>query len=260
VASSGLTNPAVVSLAVGGANLFAGTFGGGVCLSTNTGTSWSAVDSGLTNGNILSFAVNGTNLFCGTLGGGVFLSTNSGASWSAVDSGLTNGDVASFAVSGGNLFCGTLGGGVFLSSNSGANWIAVNTDMTAANVYSLAISGTNIFAGTDGTGVFRRPLSELITSAQSSSSQIPVAFKLQQNYPNPFNPSTIIQYGLPRRSYVTLTVYNALGQQVAILQDGEQEAGYHEVKLDGSNLASGVYFYRLQAGDFVQAKKLLLLR
>jgi hypothetical protein len=85
-------------------------------------------------------------------------------------------------------------------------------------------------------------------------------FTLSQNYPNPFNPATMIRYGIPYRSRVRLAVFNTLGQQVAVLQDGEQDAGRHEVKFDGSVLASGVYFYRLQAGSFTQAKKLLLLR
>jgi hypothetical protein len=83
---------------------------------------------------------------------------------------------------------------------------------------------------------------------------------LYQNYPNPFNPSTTIRYGLPSRSHVTLTVFNTLGQQVATLVQGEQEAGYHEAVFDASGLASGVYLYRLQAGDFVASRKLILVR
>jgi hypothetical protein len=75
---------------------------------------------------------------------------------------------------------------------------------------------------------------------------LPESFRLYQNYPNPFNPSTTIRYGLPGRSHVTLAVFNTLGQRVAVLQEGEQEAGYHESVFDASGLASGVYLYRLQ--------------
>jgi M6 family metalloprotease-like protein len=85
-------------------------------------------------------------------------------------------------------------------------------------------------------------------------------FMLSQNYPNPFNPSTTIRYGLPYKSVVQLNIYNALGQQVDLLVHGEQEAGYREAHFDGGNLPSGVYFYRLQAGTFVETKRLLLIR
>ncbi len=89
---------------------------------------------------------------------------------------------------------------------------------------------------------------------------LPGEVRLSQNYPNPFNPSTTIRYGLPERSIATLIVFNTLGQQVALLQNGEQNAGYHEVRFDGSGLSSGVYFYRLRTGDFVETKRFLLLR
>ena len=88
----------------------------------------------------------------------------------------------------------------------------------------------------------------------------PSTYELDQNYPNPFNPSTTIRYGLPHKSTVALIVYNTLGQLVAQLVNGEQEAGYHEVQFDGRSLATGVYFYRIQAGDFVQTRRLLLLK
>jgi hypothetical protein len=123
----------------------------------------------------------------------------------------------------------------------------------------MAFSDSFAFIGTNSS-LWRRPLSEMTTSVESSSGRHLLAFDLRQNYPNPFNPSTTIHYALPARSPVTLSVYNTLGQQVSTLVNENQEAGYHDVKFDGSNLASGVYFYRLQAGDFVQTKKLLILR
>jgi hypothetical protein len=84
---------------------------------------------------------------------------------------------------------------------------------------------------------------EAVTGVVGPGTTIPGTLQLEKNYPNPFNPSTTIRYGLPNRSHVTLAVFNTLGQQVALLENGEQEAGYHEVKFDGNGLGTGVYFY-----------------
>jgi len=93
---------------------------------------------------------------------------------------------------------------------------------------------------------------------------LPAVYALEQNYPNPFNPSTVIKYALPQKAYVTLTVYNTLGQRVALLVNQHEEAGYHNVVFDNPGLASGVYFYRIHAAgskeSFVATKKLLLLK
>jgi hypothetical protein len=99
----------------------------------------------------------------------------------------------------------------------------------------------------------------MITSVPPSV-QLPTQFALLQNYPNPFNPSTTIRYALPHSSFVTLTVYNTLGQQVAQLVNEQQQAGYHNAVFRGDGLASGVYFYRLNAESVVDVKKLVLLR
>jgi hypothetical protein len=253
----------VFAFAISGINLFAGA-SGGVFLSTNNGSGWSVASTGLTNSYVKSLAVSGTNLFAGTYGGGAFLSTNNGTTWSAVNTGLTDTYVNALAASGTNLFAGTFGG-VFLSTNNGTSWTQVNTGLTSSSVLALAFSpngavGTNLFAGTDGRGIWKRPLSEMITSAEELSTDLPAQFLLDQNHPNPFNPSTTIRYSLPRRARMTLSVWNTLGQQIAVLHNGEQDAGYYELRFDGSGLSSGVYFYRIQAGEFVQTRKLLLQR
>jgi hypothetical protein len=97
-------------------------------------------------------------------------------------------------------------------------------------------------------------------TAVNSGGAVPVEFTLKQNFPNPFNPTTTIDYTLPASSRVLLKVYDVLGREIRTLVDERQIAGDHSVKLDGSNLASGVYFYRLQAGTYAETRKLLLLR
>jgi hypothetical protein len=88
----------------------------------------------------------------------------------------------------------------------------------------------------------------------------PSAFSLAQNYPNPFNPSTVIRYQVPEAGDVKLVVVDMLGREVAVLVNERRSAGVHEVTFDGAGLPSGVYFYRLQAGDVAQTRKLLLVR
>ena len=85
-------------------------------------------------------------------------------------------------------------------------------------------------------------------------------YSLYDNYPNPFNPLTTIEYSLPQSGDVSLIVYNLIGEEVARLINGEQNVGYHEVSWDASNVPSGIYFYRLQAGDFVETRKMVLLK
>jgi hypothetical protein len=236
--------------------------------------SWFPVNTGLTDKPIRCLALSpdagGTGwgyIFAGTQGDGVYRSTNNGMSWAAVNTGLTGKTVEAFAVSppsGGagvtNLFAGTLSGGVFLSTNNGANWSAVNAGLKDTAVYPLVVSGSNLFAGTPGSGVWKRPLSEMITSIGGLTGELPYEFSLRQNYPNPFNPSTIIRYSLPATSHVALSVYNALGQPAATLVDENQEAGFHEVRFDGTRFASGVYFYRLRTGNYTETKKAMLVR
>ena len=89
---------------------------------------------------------------------------------------------------------------------------------------------------------------------------MPSQFVLHQNYPNPFNPSTTISYQLPTQSHVTLKVYDLLGREVTTLMSEVKQPGMYTVQFDGSGLASGVYFYRMEAGSFTSVKKLLLLR
>jgi hypothetical protein len=104
-----------------------------------------------------------------------------------------------------------------------------------------------------------------LTAIFDEDPEIPDRFELFQNYPNPFNPDTKVKFGLPLQTDVKLTVYDILGREVTVLIDDQLEAGYHEIIWDGKNrqgkdIASGVYFYRLETEDFSDIKKMLLLK
>ncbi|MBO6792291.1 MAG: leucine-rich repeat domain-containing protein [Balneolaceae bacterium] len=99
------------------------------------------------------------------------------------------------------------------------------------------------------------------TKDEHSNSGLPEVFTLNQNYPNPFNPSSTIQFGIPEASSVRLEVFNLLGQKVSTLVAGDKmQAGWHSVQFDAGNLASGVYIYRIEAGNFVQTKRMMLIK
>ncbi len=99
-----------------------------------------------------------------------------------------------------------------------------------------------------------------LTAVRETGPTVPASYELSQNYPNPFNPTTQIKYSVPRNGFVTLKVYNVLGQEVATLFSGVQRAGNYAATFDGSRFASGVYFYRLQAGSVSITRKLMLIK
>jgi DNA-binding beta-propeller fold protein YncE len=100
----------------------------------------------------------------------------------------------------------------------------------------------------------------VVSVSQEQNLQLPKTFSLSQNYPNPFNPTTTIRYALPSSANVKLVVYDLLGREIATLVNEEQSAGWKEVQWNATGFASGMYFYRLNAGGFVEVKKMLVVK
>jgi hypothetical protein len=172
--------------------------------------------------------------------------------------GPYGGFVLSLAISENNIFTGTWDG-IFLSTDNGSSWNAVNNGLTDLYVRALAISGNNIFAGTAISGVWRRPISEMI-AVEENKDNLPTEFVLEQNYPNPFNPSTTFRYSIPNESKVIIKVYDILGKEIEALVSEEKPAGTYELTWNAKNLPSGIYFYRIQAGSFIDTKKMILVK
>ncbi|MCJ7553749.1 MAG: T9SS type A sorting domain-containing protein, partial [Ignavibacteriaceae bacterium] len=101
---------------------------------------------------------------------------------------------------------------------------------------------------------------QVIVTGIEDEIQVPLTFSLEQNYPNPFNPTTTIEYQIPEMSFVTLKIYDVLGSEVATLVNEEKSVGTYELNWNAANLPSGVYFYRIQAGSFIETKKMVLLK
>ena len=115
----------------------------------------------------------------------------------------------------------------------------------------ITINGTNSGSGTFCNGT---------VAVEIDSSNLPDKFDISQNYPNPFNPSTTIKFQVPSSGIVSLKVYDVLGKEVATLVNEEKPAGSYEINFNASQLSSGIYFYKIQAGSFIQTKKMILLK
>jgi len=155
-------------------------------------------------------------------------------------------------------------------STNGTTWTVLATTNASATSYSdngLA-DGTYSYRvrAVDATvpeSAYSNTASATVTTVVTGVSDLsgtPTEFALMQNYPNPFNPSTKIRFALPNSANVHIAVYNLIGQEIAQLASGEMSAGYHEVVWDASNVNSGIYFYRIQAGSFTELKKMILMK
>jgi hypothetical protein len=101
---------------------------------------------------------------------------------------------------------------------------------------------------------------DIPVGVNTQNNNIPSSFGLYQNYPNPFNPSTVISFDLPQRAFVKLNVYDMLGREIAVLMNGEMNAGSHSFTFKGEGLSSGMYFYKLKANGFSEVRKMMLVK
>jgi len=162
---------------------------------------------------------------------------------SALDTVMSGADVDGLAIDG---------------TNNRIHWI----DYSAYSIKRVDFDGTNRIEIIGGFGPLTRVDTDYNPSAVPVTlrEELPVKYELFQNCPNPFNPSTTINYSLTSQQHVTLALYDLLGRKVKILVDETKPAGTHEARFTPDNLASGVYMYRLQAGKFVQTRRLMLLK
>jgi len=240
--------------------LFAGVGGKGVFRSTDFGSFWYSSNSGI-SGPLSEFPetfLSVDSLLYVGAGAGIFLSVDSGRAWTPRSTGLGGNGLRHLAVSSPYLFAGTSQGGVYTSSNGGMSWRAFNAGLISYTIFQIIPAGPYLFAATYG-GLWRRLISD-VTSVERINTSTPTNHTLNQNYPNPFNSSTRIQFSLAHEDYVTLRVFNLLGAEVASLLSQELHAGTYSTTWNANGVASGIYFYRLQAGEFVETKKMVVVK
>ena len=228
--------------------------------STDAGLNWTLAQTGTGTLRDVSSPSPGCALADGFSGSRGILqrTTNGGQSW---DSVVVNG-VSSFVLS--SFYSADTGyvfnsrGVMYRTVSGGKSWdtLGVGPISYSPSGVSITSANTAVLVGSSGMIYFAvSPLTGIGSAVRGAQS-----FILSQNYPNPFNPSTTIQYTLPVKEHVVLSVFNTLGERIAVLVDEEEQEGRHQVRFDGSNLATGVYYYRLQAGTSATTKKLSLVR
>ena len=225
--------------------------------SDDTGKNWIQLKNIADIGLVTAISEIDSLVYLAGYGGGIYTSTDTGKSWT-----LNQGSyapVSTFLPYNHSLFVGAAGG-VYLIWNEAKNWALLDSG-SSLGVSCLAISDSFLYAGTYSGGVLHCPLAGLIpTSVNQRENRLPDQYEVKQNFPNPFNPTTTIHFELPKESYVQLKLYNILGQNVLIILDENRPAGMYDVQVNAGNLASGIYFYRIKAGNFVQTKKMVLMK
>ncbi|MCH8034452.1 MAG: T9SS type A sorting domain-containing protein [Bacteroidetes bacterium] len=156
-----------------------------------------------------------------------------------------------------------LGGSFVTTPDIKMNGAGIFPDSTFGGRAGYRLTGSDscfaVFVGPAGVTAYGvSGCSGPVTSVEND--EIPVSYSLSQNYPNPFNPSTLIKYSVPENGFVRLSIYNLVGEEISVLVNETVDAGFYEVAFNAANLSSGTYFYRLQAGNTIQVKKMVLLR
>lgn len=259
----GLENADIRAITKKGNLLFVGSDTEGMFLSSDEGASWIEINNGLPPTYFLyarTLASVGDNVFLGNVfRGGIYMTTNNGENWVKQNNGIYDSVVFAFTTKDSILFASDYTDGLYITKNLGQNWICKGDPLYQKDVRTLCIAGGYIFAGCNGFGVWRRPLSEVI-SVKQINTKVPEKMYLYQNYPNPFNPSTNIKFQVKDNSVITIKVYDILGKEIMELVNGKYASGVYEVHFDGSILSSGTYFYKMQVGDFVQVRKMILTK
>ena len=247
-------------------NVYAFTDFNEIFYSTNMGSNWTLLDDSWDRGFSFAKIDNNGNFVTWTIKRGLFKRNSSGAiSFLGVPKDWIIKDIAFHPLKDSVMMIAVRynpnkpdHGGIYITNNSGKSWQQINTGLEDFNAISIGLDKNGDAVASTSTAIHRSK--SIVTGIKEKLVSIPEKYILRQNYPNPFNPSTVISFQLTAFSKVILKVYDVLGREVATLVNGEKPAGSYKVNFDTSKLASGVYFYRLTAGDFTQTKKMILLK
>ncbi len=180
---------------------------------------------------------------------------------------LTDNKIKSILCIGDTVVASSITTGVHVSSNGGINWTLKNEGFSVIpNNPNMVVHKGYLFLLSSGGILWKRSLSDLMTTVNKLGNSVPDKYVLKQNFPNPFNPLTKIRFAIPLchsgagRNPVVLKVYDIMGREVQTLVNESLQPGTYETTFDGANLTSGIYFYKIVAGDFVETRKMLMIK
>ncbi len=240
-----------------GGSILTGSYNTGIWRSTNNGVNWTSSGTSQTGAVTIFGAVqhpNGT-IYMNNLGT-CLRSTDDGVTWTTVSLGWFQ-QLWCFTIAGSTLMFGTPDG-LYKSTDNGGTWTNHKDGLMWTQVGYLAADANGyVFAGTQ-SGLYKS--SQPVNAVKELNDAIPSSYSLEQNYPNPFNPTTKFEFRITNREFVLVKVFDVLGREVATLVNEELHPGTYQTEWNAEGKASGVYIYRLTAGEFTETRRMVLIR
>ncbi len=229
----------------------------GIYRSSNNGISWDLVFPS-NSSTPVSIAAQDSFVYVGDISSGIMTSYDYGLGF--INFGLGQYGVFSILPLKDSVYVGTQQDSpeAFKSDSYGIDWFEIGGGLVSPlSLETLTNDDQNIYGGSPEKGIWVRPRFDVVSVKEGT---FPYKYELSQNFPNPFNPTTKINYQIPELSFVSLKVYDILGNEITTLVNDEKPAGRYEADFNAKNLSSGIYFYRLQAGKFIHTFKMILLK
>jgi hypothetical protein len=233
--------------------------------STNGGSNWTPAAFSATGSTVINAILldpsNANRIYLGT-NQGIYYTTNGGTNWQAPSTWMSTVCLNADPKTANKVYAGT-GSGVYVTTNGGSAWTPMNSGLLSTNVQCLEVDPVHnvLYAGTYGGGTFRTSIASGVEDQPET--RIPEQAVLYQNYPNPFNASTVIQFRMNQKANVRLSVFDMNGRLVRMLWDGIQSAGMKQAVWNakdgsGNNVPSGMYFCRLETGQGIAIRKMIV--
>jgi len=246
--------------------IYLGTSNGKIFVTTNNGANWIS-QTGFPYVSDFVVDFNDDNICYATFTGftadrHVHKTTNGGANWFSISGNLPNIPVNSLAIRQTNprmIFAGS-DLGVFKSTDEGTSWVSFNSGFPNVEINDLKYKENTgiLLAASYGRGCFKFDLNSLVNVNENITT--PISFNLHQNYPNPFNPSTKIKFEIPEKEFITLKIFDVLGNEIESAYNKLLNAGTYEYNFNAAGLSSGIYFYKLITDKVVFSKSMLLIK